>query len=180
MLPKSYDRQDCSLARALEIVGERWTLLIMRDVFYGVRRFNDFKAHLDIPGTVLSTRLENLVEAGLLERRPDPEHAGRHLYEVTSVGRALWPAVYALGAWGARYAEDSRGPWRMFYHRECKRPLDPVARCGACDVVPQPEDVIVRPIRPSGDNARRDPVALGLARQHRLLDMLPPPEDQPS
>src|ERR1700690_1478964 len=72
MLGKDYQRQDCSLARALEVVGERWTLLIVRDAFYGVRRFNDFQAHLDIPKAVLSDRLNGLVEDGILERRPDP------------------------------------------------------------------------------------------------------------
>ena len=82
MLGKDYERQDCSLARALEVVGKRWTLLIIRDAFYGVRRFNDFQAHLDIPKAVLSDRLSGLVEEGILERKPDPDHAGRHLYRV--------------------------------------------------------------------------------------------------
>src|SRR2546423_15667325 len=77
MLGKDYEGQDCSLARALEVVGERWTLLIVRDAFYGVRRFSDFAAHLDIPRAVLSDRLAGLVEDGLMQRRPDPERAGR-------------------------------------------------------------------------------------------------------
>jgi DNA-binding HxlR family transcriptional regulator len=72
MLGRDYKRQDCSLARALEVVGERWTLLIVRDAFYGVRRFSDFQAHLDIPKAVLSERLGWLIENGVLQRRPDP------------------------------------------------------------------------------------------------------------
>ena len=83
MLGRDYERQDCSLARALEVVGERWTLLIVRDAFFGVRRFNDFQAHLDIPKAVLSERLGWLTENGVLKRQPDPNHAGRHLYELT-------------------------------------------------------------------------------------------------
>ena len=75
------------------MIGERWTLLIVRDAFYGVRRFNEFQAHLDIPKAVLSDRLAGLVEDGILERLPDPDHAGRHLYELTAAGRDLWPAV---------------------------------------------------------------------------------------
>ena len=75
MLGKDYERQDCSLARALEVIGERWTLLIVRDAFYGVRRFNDFHAHLDLPKAVLSARLSGLVEDGILARKPDPEHS---------------------------------------------------------------------------------------------------------
>src|SRR6266545_1965551 len=90
MLGKDYQRQDCSLARALEAIGERWTLLIVRDAFYGVRRFNEFQAHLDVPKAVLSDRLSGLVDDGILERRPDPDRAGRHLYELTAAGRELW------------------------------------------------------------------------------------------
>jgi DNA-binding HxlR family transcriptional regulator len=70
--PTDYDGQDCALARALEVVGERWTPLILRDAFYGVRRFSDFQVHLDIPRAVLADRLNGLVEDGLLVRIPDP------------------------------------------------------------------------------------------------------------
>ena len=94
MLGKDYQRQDCSLARALEAIGERWTLLIVRDAFYGVRRFSDFQAHLDVPKAVLSDRLSGLVDDGILERRPDPDRTGRHLYELTAAGRDLWPVLH--------------------------------------------------------------------------------------
>src|SRR4051812_46978020 len=99
MLGKEYLDQDCALARALEVVGERWTLLILRDAFYGVRRFSDFHAHLDIPKAVLADRLDGLVEQGVLDRVADPGHGGRNLYELTNRGRDLWPAVYALMSW---------------------------------------------------------------------------------
>ena len=86
MLPRLYESQDCSLARALEDVGERWTLLVLRDCFFGVRRFTDLQAHLDISRAVLSARLADLVESGLLDRR---EYApGRSEYELTEQGRA--------------------------------------------------------------------------------------------
>jgi DNA-binding HxlR family transcriptional regulator len=173
MLPSTYHGQDCSLARALEVLGERWTLLVLRDAFYGVRRFSDFLAHLDLPRSVLSARLRGLVEAGVLERRPDPAHAGRHLYELTTTGKALWPAVYALRAWGERYASGEAGPRREFVHDRCGHPLSPVARCDACDCVPEPEHVLVEPVGGPGGNARTDPVAVGLRRSHRLLDVLP-------
>jgi DNA-binding HxlR family transcriptional regulator len=173
VLPSRYEKQDCSLARALEVVGERWTLLIMRDAFYGVRRFSDFLGHLDAPRTVLSTRLSALVNAGMLERRPDPEHRGRHLYELTDKGRTLWPPLYALRTWGEAHASDDREPRRVFTHALCGRPLDPTARCATCDVLPEPQDVMVIPSEPPGDGARTDPVALGLRQPHRLLDPLP-------
>src|SRR5690349_24929986 len=87
-LGTDYAGQDCSLARALEVVGERWTLLVLRDCFFGVRRFSDLRAHLDISRAVLSARLADLVEAGLLARRePAP---GRVEYELTEQGLALW------------------------------------------------------------------------------------------
>jgi DNA-binding HxlR family transcriptional regulator len=173
VLPKTYEKQDCSLARALEVVGERWTLLVMRDAFYGVRRFNDFAAHLDAPRTVISVRLATLVEAGLLERRLDPEHGGRHLYEVTQQGKTLWPALYALRAWGERYGSGDREPRRTFTHASCGEALDMTARCPACGVVPEPQEVIVVPLGEPPEGSRTDPVALGLLVPHRLLDPLP-------
>ncbi|MFK0113798.1 winged helix-turn-helix transcriptional regulator [Streptomyces sp. NPDC091217] len=173
MLPSTYENQDCSLARALEIVGERWTLLVMRDAFYGVRRFNDFSAHLDAPRSVLSARLAALVDAGLLARLPDPEHGGRQLYEVTDKGKTLWPALYTLRAWGEAYAADDREPRRMFTHACCGEPLDPTARCAACDVVPEPQEIMVIPLEAPREGTRTDPVAVGLQEPHRLLDPLP-------
>jgi DNA-binding HxlR family transcriptional regulator len=170
MLPSSYDRQDCSLARALEIVGERWTLLVLRDAFYGVRRFNDFLAHLDMPRTVLSNRLRSLVESGVMAKVPDPGHSGRWLYELTDDGMALWPALYALRSWGER--QSGRRP-RVFTHDACGTSLDPTARCETCGVLPPPSQVFVTPLAESKQNARTDPVALGLLRKHRLLDVLP-------
>ena len=177
MLPRTYAGQgDCSIARALEIVGERWTMLILRDAFFGVRRFNDFHAHLDAPRTILSARLRGLVDARLLEQRPDPQHAGRSLYELTSAGMALWPALYALGAWGARYACGDAGPRVVFRHEACGQTLADTAHCEVCGLVPEPSEVIISPLDPANPPARRDPVANGLARPHRLLDQLPPAE----
>ena len=122
---------------------------------------------------MLSTRLQTLVEAGVLERRADPGHAGRHLYELTDAGKALWPAVYTLRAWGERFAAGDGGPSRVFTHDQCGRPLDEVARCGTCGCVPRPENVIVSPVSKPGPHSRTAPVALGLLRPHRLLDALP-------
>src|ERR1700759_2998705 len=116
MLGKTYEGQDCSIAGALEAVGERWTLLIIRDAFYGVSHFNDFQAHLDIPKAVLSERLAGLVEEGILGRRPDPGERGRHIYELTDAGRDLWPAIHALLVWGGRHRAPNT---RIFKHAAC-------------------------------------------------------------
>ncbi len=165
MLGNDYARQDCSLARALEVVGERWTLLIVRDAFYGVRRFNDFQAHLDIPKAVLSDRLSGLVEDGILERRPDPEHAGRHLYELTAAGRGLWPALHALLVWGGHNRHPNS---RLFRHAACGTRLDDRGFCAQCGVTPGPEDILTEPRRGRG-KLRDDPVAIALRKPHRLL-----------
>ena len=166
MLGKDYQRQDCSLARALEVIGERWTLLIVRDAFYGVRRFNDFHAHLDIPKAVLSDRLNGLAEDGILERRPDPGHAGRHIYELTAAGRDLWPVLHALLVWGGHHRYPNS---RTFKHGPCGTALDDAGCCPACQLTPGPEDILME-LRPGRGKLRDDPVSAALRAPHRLLD----------
>jgi DNA-binding HxlR family transcriptional regulator len=166
VLGKDYEHQDCSLARALEVVGERWTLLIVRDAFYGVRRFTDFQAHLDIPKAVLADRLSGLVRSGILQRRADPEHAGRHVYELTAAGRDLWPVLYALLVWGGRHRQPNS---RVFKHAECGTGLADTGSCATCGVTPGPEDIITEPGR-SGGTRRDDSVSVALRASHRLLE----------
>jgi DNA-binding HxlR family transcriptional regulator len=168
VLGKDYEGQDCALAKALEVIGERWTLLIVRDAFYGVRRFNDFHAHLDIPKAILSDRLNGLVEHGVLERQPDPAHSGRYRYELTAAGRDLWPVLYSILVWGGRHRHAMS---RAYKHAECGTRLDAVGRCPRCGVVPAAADVVTAPVRPS---TRDDPVARALGRPHRLLEPLFP------
>ena len=168
MLGKDYVAQDCSLARALESIGERWTLLILRDAFYGVRRFNDFRAHLDIPKAVLSDRLSGLVEDGILDRRLDPHHAGRHLYELTAAGRDLWPTLHAMLVWGSRHRAPNS---RVFKHTACGTPLDDRGHCGTCGITPGPQDILSEPRRGRPRRTgRHDPVATALRAPHRLLE----------
>jgi DNA-binding HxlR family transcriptional regulator len=166
MLGKDYQRQDCSLARALEVIGERWTLLIVRDAFYGVRRFNDFQAHLDIPKAVLSDRLSGLADDAILERRRDPDHAGRHIYELTPAGRDLWPVLHALLVWGGQHRSPNS---RTFKHATCGTTLDDAGRCPRCQLTPGPEDIVMEP-RPGRGTLRDDPVSAALRAPHRLLD----------
>jgi DNA-binding HxlR family transcriptional regulator len=168
MLGKDYEDQDCALARALEVVGERWTLLILRDAFLGVRRFNDFQAHLDIPKAVLADRLSSLVAEGLLRRVPDPGHGGRHLYELTPSGRDLWPAIHALMSWGSRHRQLNA---RVFKHVACGTVLEPDGRCPNCRFVPGPDAILTEPRKGRG-RRRTDPVAVALRGPHRLLEPL--------
>ncbi len=170
MLPSDYAAQDCLLARALETVGERWTLLIIRDAFFGVRRFSDFLAHLDVPKAVLSQRLKGLVRDGVMERRPDPDRPGREVYELTQAGRDLWPAIYALRSWGARYRTPD-GPRRAFWHFACHMELEHDGSCSACGTVPEAHDIVMS-LRPGAAYTRADPVALALLEPRRLLEPL--------
>jgi DNA-binding HxlR family transcriptional regulator len=100
MLPRSYRGQECSIARTLEIVGDRWTLLIVRDAFLGLRRFDQFSESLGIASNVLSDRLDRLVDEGILDRVPYGEHPARYEYRLTEKGQGLRVALIALMQWG--------------------------------------------------------------------------------
>lgn len=168
-LPNDYAGQVCSLARALEIVGERWTLLIVRDAFYGVRRFGDFATHLGIPRAVLSDRLKTLTSAGVLERVPGGQ--GRDEYRLTAKGESLWSAVRALTAWGdAHYAPN--GPRRILRHTTDNAPLAADGRCTACGSEIPAKDTVVAPGPGLDSTTAADPVGLALNRPHRLLQPL--------
>ncbi|PZS27341.1 MAG: ArsR family transcriptional regulator [Pseudonocardiales bacterium] len=168
MLPKSYDGQDCSLARALEVVGERWTLLVLRDAFYGIRHFSDFQTHLGAPRAVLSERLRTLVEHGLLTRRPDPGQPSRPVYALTDKGRALWPALHALRSWGEQHAPAPGGPRRVFVHDSCGGELDATSVCGTCRQQVGPEQVLASPGPGLNPGLGQDAVSTALTRPHRL------------
>jgi DNA-binding HxlR family transcriptional regulator len=134
MLGNDYNEQVCSIAGALEVVGERWSLLIVRDVFLGLRRFDQMQANLHIARNVLQSRLTRLVEEGVLERRLYQERPPRHEYRLTEKGLDLWPTVVALMQWGDRYAAPAAGPPVLLEHRGCGGAVDEhriCARCGA-------------------------------------------------
>jgi DNA-binding HxlR family transcriptional regulator len=166
-LPREYDTQACALARALEVVGERWTLLVVRDLFFGVRRFSDLQAHLDVPRAVLSARLALLVDAGIAERRP--YRPGRDEYVLTDAGLELWPVVHGLMQWGERHLVED-GPVRLFAHASCGTDLTDAGECPACGVQPPPADVETRPGPGRPSYVRRDPLSVALRRPHRLLE----------
>jgi DNA-binding HxlR family transcriptional regulator len=168
VLGKDYEGQECALASTLEVLGERWTLLIVRDAFFGVRRYSDWVARLDIPRAVLSDRLRGLVDHGILVTRDDPDHAGRRLYELTPAGEELWPALHALITWGARHRRPSTNTYR---HAACETELGPGAACPRCGVVPRPADVVVVPRRMGSTGRRTDPVSRAIrGRRRRLLE----------
>ncbi|MCE7000243.1 helix-turn-helix transcriptional regulator [Saccharothrix sp. S26] len=133
MLRRTYDGQLCSIARALEVVGERWTLLIVRDALSGVTRFDGFLARMPIARNVLSDRLNGLVEHGVLERVRYQDRPPRHEYRLTARGRELTPVVLALMAWGDRHLPAPTGPPSVAEHAGCGGTVRTCLVCDCCE-----------------------------------------------
>lgn len=170
-LPSTYADSNCSLARALEVIGERWTLLIVRDAFYGVRRFGDFATQLKIPRAVLANRLKLLVREGVLTRE---DHAAVGVeYRLTDKGVGLWPAVRVLMDWGDEHYSPG-GVRRALRHDQDGGLLDREGRCEGCGLTVRVPDIRVEP-GPGFDTAVPvpDPVSRMLNTPRRLLEPLP-------
>jgi len=132
MLRREYDTQFCSIARALEVLGERWSLLILRDVMLGVRRFDDLVTNLGITRSVLTARLDFLIAEGVLKRDLYQEHPPRYEYRATEKGRQLWPVLMHLMQWGDEHYPAPGGPPRIAAHAGCGGHLDGQLRCDRC------------------------------------------------
>jgi DNA-binding HxlR family transcriptional regulator len=132
VLNREYPGQVCSIAKALEVIGERWSLLIVRDVMNGNRRFDELQRGLGIARNVLSSRLQRLVEEDILERRLYQESPERFEYFLTEKGLDLWPALIALLAWGDRHSPEPGGPPMLIVHKECGGPVSDRGVCEAC------------------------------------------------
>ncbi|HVD86615.1 MAG TPA: helix-turn-helix domain-containing protein [Solirubrobacterales bacterium] len=140
MLRRDYPGLDCSVAKALEVIGERWSLLIVRDVMHGHRRFGEMQESLGIARNVLSARLERLVEENILERRAYSESPPRHEYFLTEKGLDLWPALIALLNWGDRYSPSPEGPRRLIVHKECGGTVSERGICESCGKILEARD----------------------------------------
>jgi DNA-binding HxlR family transcriptional regulator len=132
VLRNDYPGQVCSIAKALEVIGERWSLLIVRDVMNGNRRFDELQKGLGIARNVLSARLQRLVEEDILERHPYQESPERFEYFLTEKGLDLWPALISLLAWGDRHSPEPDGPPMLIVHKECGGPVSDRGICEAC------------------------------------------------
>jgi DNA-binding HxlR family transcriptional regulator len=132
MLGNAYDNQVCSLAGALEVIGERWSLLIVRDVLLGLRRFDEIQSDLGIARNVLNARLTRLLDQGVLEKRLYQERPPRYEYRLTDKGLDLWPAIVALMQWGNRYTSPEAGPPVLLEHRDCGGAVDEHRICETC------------------------------------------------
>jgi DNA-binding HxlR family transcriptional regulator len=132
VLQRDYPGQVCSIARSLEVVGDRWTLLILRDAVLGLTRYEEFQQSLGVASNVLSDRLKRLREERVLERVSDPERPGRPKYVLTDKGRELGPVLIMLMKWGDRHYPTPGGPPRLTLHAGCGGSLGPDLCCGRC------------------------------------------------
>jgi DNA-binding HxlR family transcriptional regulator len=128
---KSFADMHCSVAQCLEVVGEWWSMLIIRDSFLGVTRFDQFQERLGIARNILNQRLNRLVEAGVLDRVAYSDHPPRYDYKLTAKGRDLWPIVTAMRQWGDKYAAPDGPPLRVV-HNKCDKVTHLVITCSAC------------------------------------------------
>ena len=138
-------REPCSIARTISVVGDRWTLLILRDCFLRVRRFEDLQSRLGITRPILADRLRKLVREGLLEKVPYQESPTRHEYRLTERGRAFHPVLLALVRWGDDHMAGDAGPPNLYRHKTCGHDFRPETVCSACGEPVSPRDVEVRP-----------------------------------
>lgn len=145
--------ENCTIGRALEVASDRWLFVVLREVFQGIRRFDDLTVRTGIPRQVLTDRLKRLVESGLLKRVPyrEPGQRSRFEYRLTQQGLDFYPILIALQEWGNRYLADPEGPPLVFVHRDCGEPVELVVRCSAGHEVEASRDIIGR----IGPGARR-------------------------
>ena len=128
-----YDTDNCSVRRTLEVIGEKWTILVLREAFNGVRRFDQIREHTGMSDAVLSARLRTLVGQGVLEavRYKEPGARTRHEYRLTEKGLDLYPVLIALMQWGDKHRSDPAGPALVITHRGCGEPVHAVVECAA-------------------------------------------------
>jgi DNA-binding HxlR family transcriptional regulator len=133
MTRREWLRNDvCSVAQTLEIIGERWTMLVLREAFLRTRRFDDFQHNIGCARNILSDRLQKLVANGILERRPYQDRPPRFEYRLTEKGRDLYPILVTLMEWGDRYASGVRGPAIVLEHKTCGHETAPELVCSHC------------------------------------------------
>ena len=125
-------QEPCSVARSVAVIGDRWTLMILRDCFLGVRRFESFQERLGISRTIIADRLKHLTEEGVLRRVAYQEHPVRHEYRLTDKGLDLHPVVMAIVHWGDRHYAGEAGPPLLHRHKTCGCDFHPVQTCSEC------------------------------------------------
>jgi DNA-binding HxlR family transcriptional regulator len=144
---------NCSIARTLEVIGEWWTLLILRDAFLGLRRFDDFQRSLGIARNILTDRLNTLVGHGILERICYQERPARYEYGLTEKGRDLYPVIIGLLRWGDHWTAGPEGPPLVLEHQSCGQEVMPILVCPTCR-----EEITAQTLHPHpGPGAKAQP-----------------------
>jgi DNA-binding HxlR family transcriptional regulator len=146
----------CSLARTLGVIGDRWTLLVLREAFLGTRRYDEFQRHLAAAPHIVAARLKKLVEHKVLEKRRYQDHPPRYEYRLTERGHELYPALIALITWGETWLKSTLGPASIRTHKSCSHRLHVVTTCAACGEAVTARDVkaVLTP-RFAAERARR-------------------------
>ncbi|HVL88909.1 MAG TPA: helix-turn-helix domain-containing protein [Actinomycetota bacterium] len=127
-----FGAMNCSIARTLDVVGERWALLVLRESFFGTRRFEDFLQRLGIARNVLSDRLDRLVQAGIMRKERYQDRPERFEYRLTEKGIALNDVVLAIKAWGDRWTDSAGNPPTVVRHLDCGQTFEAVPVCSEC------------------------------------------------
>jgi DNA-binding HxlR family transcriptional regulator len=154
---ETLDEETCSLSRTVAVVGDRWTLLILRDCFLRVRRFEAFQSSLQITRHLLSERLKKLVRFGILRRVPYSEAPKRYEYILTEKGLDLYPIIMAMVHWGDTHMGDERGRPLLHEHKNCGKQFDPVMVCSECG-----EPLHARQVHVHPGPGRKEAVGRGL------------------
>lgn len=129
---QALSEQTCSIARTLSVLGDRWTMMVVRNAFLGIRRFDDFQANLGITRHVLSDRLKRLVEHDILKKMPYHDRQERFEYRLTDKGRDLYPILLTLAAWGDKWMDEGNGPPIEYFHLSCEHKFTPLLVCSEC------------------------------------------------
>lgn len=135
--------QPCSIARTLSILGDRWTMLILRNAFMGMRRFDDFQQNLGVTRHVLSERLKRLVEHGILAKAPYFDRQERFEYRLTDKGLELYPILLSMAKWADKWMDEGQGAPIQYVHKSCNKPFKPVLVCSECG-----EEIHARQVKP--------------------------------
>ena len=137
--------QPCSIARTLSVMGDRWTMLILRNCFMGTRRFDDFQAHLGVTRHVLSERLKRLVEHGILVKTPYVDRQERFEYRLTDKGLELYPILLSMANWADKWMDQGAGAPMLYQHTSCGKIFKPVLICSECGEPIAAKQVRVQP-----------------------------------
>jgi DNA-binding HxlR family transcriptional regulator len=137
--------KECSIARAMDVVGDRWSILLLREAYYGTRRFDEFQYYLGVAPNILSARLKKFADLGMMKRVPLPEHSGRYEYVLTNKGRDFFPTYLALKRWGDDWLAEPEGPQVVFMDRSSGRQIEYPTPLSARGKPLQLEDIKIVP-----------------------------------